>query len=202
MGSEDNRFRRKWQDYSGHNAAKAEFSFYEVFQHLFEGTEYEIVAHPKDFKNLYLNVQLTEQELAEIYTPNAPVRRHSLVPDGAIRNKETGKTIYVEVKRQDGWVEGKKRNAGRGNVHERLCKYLTPGLLQAFREKGGHTDTSYYPFWIVFQGNITRDPCRVREITYWFQEHKANYFFWRNVADPTPLIAHFETYIVPLLARK
>ncbi len=199
MGSQDNRFRRKWQDYSGMHAARAEHSFYDVFKQLFEGTEYEIEMHPKDFDKLYIDVPLTRQELSEIYTPDTPIKRHGVLPDFLIKNTKTGKTIYVELKRQDGWVEGKKRSAGRGNAHERFCKYFTPGLLKAFREKGGHTDTSYYPFWIVFQGDITRDPCRVREITFWFQGYKANYFFWRNVADPIPLITHFETYILPLL---
>lgn len=200
MGSQDNRFRRKWQDYSGAQAANAEHSFYEVFKKLFENTEYEIEKHPKDFNTLYVDVPLTKQELSEIYIPDTPIKRRGVSPDCLIRNVNTGKIIYIELKRQDGWVEGKKRTAGRGNAHERLCKYFTPGLLKTFRERGGHTDTSYYPFWIVFQGDITRDPCRVREITFWFQEHKANYFFWRNIADPMPLISHFEIYIVPLLA--
>ena len=55
------------------------------------------------------------------------------------------------------------------------------------------------PFWVVFQGDITRDPCRVREITYWFGENKANYFFWRNAKNPDELTAHFRNYIYPLL---
>lgn len=199
MGSLDNRFRRKWQDYSGLSAARAEHSFYDVFNRIFEGTEYEITFHPTDFRDLYVNVPLSPEELSEIYVPDEPLGRHGFTPDFSIRNTLTGKTIYVELKRQDGWVEGKDKKAGRGNAHERLCKYFTPGLLRTLREKGGWTDDSYYPFCIVFQGDITRDPKRVREITFWFQEYKANYFFWRNVADPLPLIAHFERYILPLL---
>ena len=63
----------------------------------------------------------------------------------------------------------------------------------------GNIEAPNLPFWIVFQGDITRDPCRVREITFWFDEYKANYFFWRDTKNVDSLIEHFETYIAPLL---
>ena len=198
MGSFDNRFRRKWQDYGGSKATVAEHSFMEVFSEIFEGTEYEVVSKPMDFKNLYVNVPLSPEELEVIYMPDIKITKHGIQPDGAIRNKNTGKTIYVEIKRQDGWVEGKPRSAGRGNAHERLCKYFTPGLLNKLRESG-RIEAPNLPFWIIFQGDITRDPCRVREITYWFADYKANFFFWRNTKDAKSLIDHFETHIAPLL---
>ena len=201
MGSIDNRFRRKWQDYGGSKATVAEHSFIEVFTKLFKDTEYEVVSQPTDFKDLYVDVNLTKEEMAAIYTPPEPNKKHGIQPDGAIRNIRTGKTIYVEIKRQDGWVEGKPRSAGRGNAHERLCKYFTPGLLQKLRSTG-HIAQPNLPFWIVFQGDITRDPCRVREITYWFGNFKANYFFWRNTKNAEALIDHFENYIAPLLEDK
>lgn len=108
MGSYNNRFRRKWQDYGGAKAVNAERSFSDVFTQLFEGTEYEFINKPKDFKNLYVDVPLSREEAEAIYTPDKPITRHGIFPDGAIRNNITGKTIYVEIKRQDGWVEGKK----------------------------------------------------------------------------------------------
>ena len=52
-----------------------------------------------------------------------------------LNNIKTKKTIYVEVKRQDGWVEGKERKAGRGNAHERSNKFFTPGLQRLLRER-------------------------------------------------------------------
>lgn len=198
MGSLDNRFRRKWQDYGGSNASSAEHSFIEVFSELFKDTEYEIISQPKDFKDLYVNVELPEDELSKIYTPSKPVTKHGIQPDGAIRNTRTGKTIYIEIKRQDGWVEGKPRSAGRGNAHERLCKYFTPGLLKKLRS-AGRIQAPDLPFWIVFQGDITRDPCRVREITFWFNGSNANYFFWRDTTNAEDLIDHFERHIAPLL---
>lgn len=198
MGSKDNRLRRKWQTYGGLQASTAEHNFVDVFKSFLKDTDYEVESHPKSFKNLYMDVELSEDEKKQIYVPKDKIFRHGIFPDAAIKNVKTGKTIYIEVKRQDGWVEGKTRSDGRGNAHERLCKYFTPGLLKALREDSKITATEY-PFWIVFQGDITRDICRVKEITLWFDGNTSNYYFWRDTKNPIPLIDHFMKYIVPLL---
>lgn len=199
MGSEDNRLRKKWQHYSGQNAGEAEDSFFKAFEKVFEGTEFKIRPKPKEFSNAYVNVNLSEKELSEIYNPPEAITRHGVFPDYAIDNVVTGKTMYVEVKRQDGWVEGGKRQDGRGNAHERSCKFFTPGLLKLLR-KHGKTDEKYLPFWTVFQGDITRDPCRVREITCWYEGKEAHFFFWRDSKNPNDLFDHFEEKIAPILA--
>ena len=199
MGSNANRLRKKWQDYSGKNAGKAEYDFYKTFKILFEDTEFVIRPKPKEFNKIYVNVKLSKNELSEIYTPDTPITKHGVSPDYAIDNKETNKTIYIEVKRQDGWVEGKSRSAGRGNAHERSCKFFTPGLQKILRQKGNLGD-DVLPFWTVFQGDITRDPCRVREITLWYDKYKAHYFLWRDPKIKNPLIEHFITKIKPLLS--
>ena len=198
MGSDANRLRRKWQDYSGNNAWNAERSFLETFTTLFDETEYSIRPKPKEFSNIYVDIPLSEKELEEIYTPDVEITRHGVFPDYSITNNETNKTIYIEVKRQDGWVEGKLRSAGRGNAHERSCKFFTPGLLKILREAGNLGD-DILPFWTVFQGDITRDPCRVREITCWYDGLDAHFFFWRDSTNPEPLIEHFLEKIKPLL---
>ena len=199
MGSEDNRLRRKWQDYSGRNAGRAESDFFRAFQTVFQDTEYRIRPKPNEFKHIYVDVALSPQELSEIFNPDDPVTKHGVFPDYAIDNLKSGKTIYVEVKRQDGWVEGGKRQDGRGNAHERSCKFFTPGLLQILREKG-RIDPNDLPFWTVFQGDITRDPCRVREITCWYGEKQGHFFLWRDTANPNTLFDHFEKYIAPILS--
>lgn len=199
MGSDANKLRKKWQDYSGRNANIAENGFFRTFCILFEGTEFKIRPKPNEFSKIYLDVELKEAELSEIYTPEEPITRHGVFPDYAIDNIETNKTIYIEVKRQDGWVEGGKRADGRGNAHERSCKFFTPGLLKILREKG-NLGNEILPFWTVFQGDITRDPCRVREITCWYAEYTAHYFFWRNAKNPNPLVEHFIEHIKPILS--
>ena len=198
MGSNHNRTRQKWQDYSGNNAILAEKGFFTNFQKVFENTDYRIRAKPTEFQNIYVNITLSESELTEIYTPQKPITRHGVLPDYAIDNLKTQKTIYVEVKRQDGWVEDKERKAGRGNAHERSCKFFTPGLLKILREHSG-IPAPNLPFWTVFQGDITRDPCRVREITCWYDGYEKHFFFWRQSPNPDLLFKHFDDYIMPLL---
>lgn len=198
MGSDHNRIRQKWQDYSGNNASKAEKDFFTNFQNIFENTNYRIRSKPTEFQNIYVDIKLSETELGEIYTPPITITRHGVSPDYAIDNLITHKTIYIEVKRQDGWVENKERKAGRGNAHERSCKFFTPGLLKILRKHSGITETNL-PFWTVFQGDITRDPCRVREIRCWYDDYDKHLFFWRDAPNPDLLFKHFDDYIIPLL---
>lgn len=169
-----------------------------MFLEVFKGTELSVRPRPSEFATVYVDVKLQDSVLSEIYCPNDGVAKHGVRPDYAIDNKNLKKTLYIEVKRQDGWVEGKPRSAGRGNAHERACKYFTPGLLKVLRARG-RLGNDVLPFWTVFQGNIARDPCRVREITLWYDECSAHFFMWRDSKDPKPLIAHFEKHLKHLL---
>lgn len=197
MGSKELRGRDMWQDYSGKNAGYAEKDFYSAFLEEFKDSDFIIRPKPKELNNIYVNIKLSEKELSEIYTPEEEIKRHGVLLDYAIGNVKTKKTLYVEVKRQDGWVEGGKRKDGRGNAHERSCKFFTPGLLKILRTYGNLGD-DVLPFWTVFQGDITRDPCRVREITCWYDNYTAHYYFWRDPKNSKPLINHFNENLKPL----
>lgn len=198
MGSDHNRTRGKWQDYSGANASVSEKALLTAFKNYFLNSYYQIREKPNEFNRIYVDVPLSQDVLDAIYNPKIEINKHGLSPDYVIDNLNTGKSIYIEVKRQDGWVEGKPRSAGRGNAHERSCKYFTPGLLNILRNKGGIVEP-HLPFWTIFQGDITRDPCRVREITCWYGEYINHVFFWRNTLCTERLFLHFETFIAPLL---
>lgn len=198
MGTKELRGRDIWQDYSGANAGVAEYNFHTVFAEHFRGTALSIRPKPQEFSTIYVDVKLPKIVLEEIYVPPDPIKKHGITPDYAIDNRELGKTLYVEVKRQDGWVEGKLRSAGRGNAHERSCKFFTPGLQKIMRAKGRLSEHAL-PFWTVFVGDITRDPCRVREVTCWYDGYAEHFFMWRNPADSSPLLRHFEKYLKPLL---
>lgn len=198
MGSKDLRKREIWQDASGPKAGIAERNFFEVFVEEFQDSDFEVRPNPKEFNNVYFDVKLGKDILDAIYTPDLKKWRHGLVPDYAIDNKKTGKTLYVEVKRQDGWVEGKPRSAGRGNAHERSCKFFTPGLIKKLREHG-KIEGPALPFWVVFQGDITRDPCRVREITFWYDGFPEHFFMWRDLKNKKALVDHFDKNLKHLL---
>lgn len=179
MGTNELRKRKIWQDASGEKAGVVEKSFYQVFSEYFKNSNFRIRRNPNEFNNIYFNVKLGKEELAEIYTPPVKKWRHGLKPDYAIDNIKTKKTLYIEVKRQDGWIEEKSRSAGRGNAHERSCKFFTPGLLKLLR-KHGKLGNKVLPFWAVFVGDITRDPCRVREITFWYDKYSAHFFLEKS----------------------
>jgi Type II restriction enzyme MunI len=197
MGTKELRKRGVWQDASGGKAGAAEKKFYAIFLKAFEGTEYQIRPKPREFKDIYSKIDLSEETLAAIYNPDE-TWMHGVIPDYAIDNTRTNKTLYVEVKRQDGWVEGKQRKAGRGNAHERSNKLFTPGLLKLLREKGGLGE-DVLPFWVIFQGDIARDPKRVREIHFWYGDYSAHFFLWSNPEDEKSIINHFNNKLKYLL---
>lgn len=76
-----------------------------------------------------------------------------------------------------------------------MCKLFTPGLLNAYRKIGGIATEDVLPFWVVFEGDITRDPKRVREITFWFDKYYMNFFMWRPGVSGEQLIEHFNKYL-------
>lgn len=198
MGTNELRKRDNWQTSSGGKAEKAEKRFFNVFSRAFEGTDFEIIQKPKHFTKIYLDVPLSEETRKSIYTPDKPIVKHGISPDCAIHNKATGKTLYIEIKRQDGWVEGKLPKDGRGNAHERGCKLFTPGLLKLLREQGKISE-EILPFWIVYQGDIARDPKRVREIHCWFDKYKSNFFLWSNTASDESVVQHFNSQLKKFL---
>lgn len=199
--------RSNWQTESGPGgkAGKAEQNLILVFKEAFRGTDYIISDHPNDLKHLYENVVLSEETFSQIFTPSdaamkmAQKRGWGVSPDFSITNKKTGKILFGEIKRQDGWVEGKDPSAGRGNAHERMCKLFTPGLINAYRKIGKISDLRILPFWVVLQGDITRDPKRNREIAFWFDKYDKNYFMWRPNMTGEELVEHFNTYLKPYL---
>jgi hypothetical protein len=182
---------------SGIKAGVAETNFYTVFTNAFIDTDYTIRSKPREFKNIYVDVPLSDEVKAQTYNPKV-VYRHGVIPDFAINNTVTKKTLYVEVKRQDGWVEDKPPSAGRGNAHERSNKFFTPGLLKVLRQFGKIAEPAL-PFWTVFQGDIARDPKRTREIHLWYDTYPDHFFLWRNPADIESLVRHFDTRLKHLL---
>ncbi len=197
MAKDELKKRENWQDLSGGKAGVAEKNFYAIMSVEFQGTDFRIRSKPREFANIYSKIELTPETMARIYSPNE-TWRHGVIPDYAIDNLKTKKTLYVEVKRQDGWVENKKRSAGRGNAHERSNKFFTPGLLKILREHGKLGD-NVLPFWVVFQGDIARDPKRVREIHHWYEGHSDHFFLWSDSTDGKALVKHFNDRLKPLL---
>ena len=195
--------RGNWQRESGPagKSGRAEQNLIAVFTEYFKNSDYVIDAKPSDLKHIYDEKELSKETLEKIFNPteetmkNARKRGWGITPDFCIRNKKTGKVLFGEIKRQDGWVENTKSTIGRGNAHERMCKLFTPGLTKKYREVSKITSKKILPFWVVLQGDITRDPKRNREIALWFDKYDKNYFMWRPDEDGKPLIEHFNNYL-------
>lgn len=207
MAKNELRKRSNWQTLSGPGglAGTAEKDLYNAFRRAFIGTIYEISDHPTDLKHLYEDVSLSNDVLEQIFCPDEDTMRNvkkrgwGISPDFSITNTITGKILFGEIKRQDGWVEGKDPSAGRGNAHERMCKLFTPGLIKAYRRISGINDPNILPFWVVLEGDITRDPKRNREIAFWFDEYDKNFFMWRPDMSENDLVDHFNRYLKPYL---
>lgn len=69
---------------------------------------------------------------------------------------------------------------------------FSPGLQKAYRSIGKIKDKRILPFWVVFQGDITRDPKRVREVKSWFDKYQDNYYMWRPNETGQEIYNHFK----------
>ena len=209
MASRELRNRANWQTISGARALKTEelfqISLQTALDAVFPG-RFSVERRPREFGDIYSSYPLPPEVLENIYNVDMDERKTNGQPkyqwgismDFAIRNLESGKTLFGEIKRQDGWIETTNMQAGRGNAHERSCKYFTPGLMRVLRETGGLSE-EILPFWLVIVGDITRDPRRNREIAFWFQEYTKNYYMWRDTSDVGDLLDFFENNLLPYL---
>jgi len=208
MASSELRNRANWQTISGFRALKTEEKFKTALQTALDSVypnQFKI-EKPTEFGDLYSTYILSNDVLEKIYnidvtelnSNGSPKYSWGISMDFVIRNLQTKKSLFGEIKRQDGWVENTNPSAGRGNAHERSCKYFTPGLLKAIRKASGISD-EILPFWVVLVGDITRDPKRNREIAFWFQEYSNNFYMWRDTEDIGDMLDFFENNLLPYL---
>ena len=209
MATQELRNRANWQTISGAKALNVEKLFQISLQTALDSVYpkiFRIDRHPKEFNDIYSTYPLSQEILDKIYNVNVNEKKSNGKPkykwgismDFAVRNLTNGKNLFGEIKRQDGWVENTDMKAGRGNAHERSCKYFTPGLMKIIREKSGLSE-EILPFWLVIVGDITRDPRRNREIAYWFQGYTKNYYMWRDTNNIGDMLDFFENNLLPYL---
>ena len=144
------------------------------------------------FKNLpgldIYRVERKPQHLKRIFGKSG---RWGVEPDAAVTNTKTGRTAFVEIKRQ--------RPAG--NAHERACKYFAPGLVLVAREKGNiHQDD--FPFFLIFTNGLATNEKYMSEITFWFSapEVEKHFCLWGEEAGE--LLDFFLNNIRPVIDRE
>ena len=170
--------RANWQKLSAARGHGAEDAFSVIMQMHLSETQLTATHKPKDLKSIY----------GKRRGPDGKTRPHGVEPEFAVRNKKTGKAIYVEVKRQ----------RAAGNAHERACKFLMPGIVRSAREVAKQSE-DVLPFWLIFTNGIAKDENYRREIEHWFQGIEPHFLLWKNIRDYDAITGHFDKYIRPLL---
>lgn len=193
------KYRSSWQRQNQNHIGSLEWNLYNYLNAFLVDTDYQVIFKPQDLRKIYTNVNLNPELEKQIYQPLKPINAHGLVIDYLIINQKTNKRIYIELKKQSGWVEGKKSAAGRGNAHERGCKFFAPGLIKTLQEKTKIVDPNFLPFVIIYAGDISCDPKRVREITFWFDQFIDNYWFWSDQNDLSALKNYLFKKVLPKL---
>jgi len=162
MATQELRKRANWQTISGAKALGVEKLFQKALQEALDSVypeQFVVERHPKELKEIYSTYSLPSAVLKKIYNIDMSEKKKNGKPkyqwgismDFVIRSNRNGKALFGEIKRQNGWIETTNMKAGRGNAHERSCKYFTPGLMKVIRKAGGLSD-EILPFWIVLQG--------------------------------------------------
>lgn len=177
MGRDELSIRDNWQNYAAGRGTEAEAKFRDAMAAHLQGTNLVGKDQPGDLSGIYgLNIWASGD------------RGHGIKPEFSIRNKQTGKAVFVEVKRQQ----------AAGNAHERACKFMMPGILESARQIAKQPD-SVIPFWWVFTNGIANHPRYRQEILHWFKGIEGHVLLWQDLNDEKALLDHFAKHIRPLL---
>lgn len=170
--------RANWQKLSAARGLSAEDTFTVIMQMYLQDTPITATHKPNDLAGIY----------GQRRGADGKWRKHGVRPEFAFHNTETGKAIYVEIKRQ----------RAAGNAHERACKYLMPGIVASAQQIANQPD-NVLPFWLIFTNGIASDPNYQREILHWFRGIEPHLLLWENVRDYDAVTGHFDECIRPLL---
>ena len=162
--------RNKWQNLSEVRGSSAQDIFGGILKTAMRDTNYEVIGQPKNLRDIY-------------------AKGHGIMPDFCITNNDTGRSVWVEIKRQ------KKE----GNAHERVCRYFVPSIIEAAREIG-NISPDQFPFWIIFTNGLANDKRRRREIKFWFKGiGDSALLLWPKLTSYETPLEHFDQYIAPIL---
>lgn len=202
--------RENWQAGANAGGAAHEMTVETVFRNYFatvDGHNYAFISKPKVLDQLFLEEDYKKNP-AKYAKPQEPKKddtyydetkkrfyrwtgkswtekKLGMIPDGQIINKATGKSHFLEDKKQN----------GAGNAHERACRYGMPKIDAAIRERLG---VSTQPVSWIFAGDMTTDEKYILEIAATFPEEHV------LLVKPTDdaaavIVAWFNRTIRPLL---
>jgi hypothetical protein len=204
--------RENWQ--AGANAAgkKVEDEVEAALKEWFEATypgEFVVVKKPADLHQIYYeyDYSLNPDVYSKPATPGADDIWYDAVakqfktikggkevfakcggcePDIKIHCKGTGKSYFIECKRQN----------DAGNAHERCAKYATPSILRLLQTKTGG---EHHPVGYLFSGAMTEKRKYQVELLATFGFAADHLFFWKGAREAATLTSWIRRVVVPLL---
>lgn len=169
MGREELANRPEWQRRAAIRGNEAECAFQISMKQHLENSNITLTHRPNNFLKLY--------------------GQTGIVPNFMIHEETTHKIVLAEVTRQQ---------AG-GNAHERVCRYMMPGMLRGIREIANQNE-KVIPIWWIFTDDVAADDSYRQKIQFWFRGIESHLLLWKNMGDSTAVIKHFEEHIRKLLS--
>lgn len=166
--------RENWQADAGRRGRDSEVNFGNVITEICAADGFQ---HYKPHPN--------PNQLSKLYGPQ---KQWGVKPDFAVENTNTGRIVFVEVKRQH----------AEGNAHERACKFFAPGLVAAAREIG-NIRLEHYPYFWVFTNGMTESERYRAIISFWFSASGAENHLLLWDKSPVQLLDFFQDKMRPVL---
>ena len=104
----------------------------------FEASEANFIKAARQILPANYDVIPKPRDLADIFDD------YGVVPEAMIVSRDTGRFVFVEVKKQ----------GSGGNAEERAYKHYAPGFMRLLEERYG---LDYHPFVTVFCENLAED---------------------------------------------
>jgi hypothetical protein len=200
-----------WQLPANQGGKTRENEVFEVLKIFFsQGTDYEVVAQPSLFDQLYLEVDYASNSSAYAkpnekikgatwwdaqkgefreYTDKLREKRSQcgIVPDLMIRNKRTGKMHFAEIKNQ----------GDSGNAHERCGKYAT-GILPHMKHK---MNVTHHPISYIFGGAMVNKRKYILELKTCYADFAPGHLvlLTNPESNEAIILNWFTTIVKPLL---
>jgi hypothetical protein len=147
--------KRKKQPGDDRSYRKSEKNLSRAAQRALSRRRYLIVEKPKDLLYLF---------------DDGKGRALGLRPELKIESVETGRVLFVEVKKQ----------GPKGNADERAMKHHTKRFYSVMKKKYRYR---YHPFITVFCENLAKDRRYTLKIPYFIETD--HYFLWKDYDHPS-----------------
>ena len=204
--------RENWEAAAGAAGKAVEDEVLSILSAWFETTypdQFVVKKHPSDLRQIYFEYDYAQnpelykkpenptaddvwydQALGEFRTlkgkKEATAACGGCIPDIKLHCKATGKSYFIECKRQN----------DAGNAHERCAKYATPSIIDLIKVKAkGH----HHPIGYLFTGAMTEKRKYQVELRATFGFAADHLFFWKGERAAGKLIEWVSRVVVPLL---